>query len=734
MTKRVISKRVAGGLVLFVGLALGLVVLAAPKPKSAASQPKPAAPQPRPAAPQDELARATAELDTFERKTNSAAGADADPALALASADKKLRVVEATTLDRVKSFAQLEANAKLLADVKTKLSFAKKPKGAAKGAPAEAIEPLEKRRSGALEASLLLEVDYLVGAYFGFADESRADALLSGAPDVRVSRAKKNLTLLQSPAGKARAKDLALQLKEEPRQVYQSLGLEAFAALQRGALAGAADPAGACKKTNKDELAWEILTLQAAIQVAMSRSLPSIVVAAAMPHHGSADTAGDVKRALFGTVLGTAAAVEAMKACVERSSTALAPAGAGSLARTVLSSALPAEKLRLELFALGEGFGPNLEIQAAAAAAKAHRADFDKHARNGASALQRHKSAVLAAKGASVDPKNLLTARHELSGAHTSGVALVKQRAQLRKLEDEAMGFLGSLDQAAVAAKSGLKQGRDANTALGALLAKQARDAFNDPAARVATTRGTAIGRKAADVIAYADGVLTAARTSIQKMVGRVGAGTLAGYPARVAQAQKDDAAIALRLQTVADQLKEADALASPLKPPVSKPSDAKSNAALVQPRGCEIRNVDWKNFEYADRMNGGGVKVKNGVGPAVQDGFPNPSVGAAALGDLNGNGRAEAYVPLDWQGYGPRGTNHLEVRVYEVDDQCSLQSIETIGGAQGNGRISGKSYEFEWSNIGYDPQAGPIEVRTRDTYAFVNGKLKRTKSVVVSQ
>jgi hypothetical protein len=682
---------------------------AAPKSKAAPAQKAAAAPAP------DELDRATAELDAFNRKTNGAAGSDADANLALQSVELQLKVVELTTAPRVKSSAQLEQNLARLADVKLKLGQAKKPKKGGAPAPAATLTALEQRRAAALEWALLLQATQLIDPATLYA-LGAAEVLHTGRVESQWATIKRNLGQVQSANAKAMARELEELAKHNgwPKQ-HVGLGTTTFGAITAGSLGEGPD---ACRKQGKDELAWALLDLQAATQIAMTKAPPNVVVAERMPHHDAGTPAGvarDVKRALFGGVLQTAKSVEGMKGCAQTAAAPRAPAGAGAHVRTLLVAAMAAEPLE-ELvtstgYAVMEVVGPASLVwpSKVAALAKTDRAELDKRAQSGGAALTRYKAAVQKSKDGKVDPKDIVLARDELRAAKAAGLSATGRRAQVRKLEDQMMGPLTAADRAIAGAKEGMKTGKEAQKQLDTLLAQNARDAGQDAVKKAAAARASAIGKRAPDVIAYADGRIAEARTALQKHVTKAGIGSVADYPKRLAQAEKEDAAITQRLQTIEAQLKELGTL-------------FQQDSAR-----CDVRKVDWQNskYDFATLKNGSGGECKMTSGDSGMEFETGETFSflSAEYGDLDGDGAIEALVQIQGGGCGRGSISVDHVHVYGVDAKCALVRRASADFEQCSKRkLAGKTLQVDVNECSWDGKKN----KPKESWSFKAGKLEK--------
>jgi hypothetical protein len=95
--------------------------------------------------------------------------------------------------------------------------------------------------------------------------------------------------------------------------------------------------------------------------------------------------------------------------------------------------------------------------------------------------------------------------------------------------------------------------------------------------------------------------------------------------------------------------------------------------------------------------------------------------LGNVSYDDLNGNGSAEAYVPIQGPG-GPRGSLHLTVHVYEVDKGCVAKLIANLDGGPyaDDGAIKGKAYVIERSQLGEMGMPGDEETVK---FVFKGGK-----------
>jgi len=686
----------------------GFAGVASGKPRPQAATPKA---QAVPAV--DELTRANSELQAFNQRTNDAAGADSSPALALESADRQLKVVEATTRDRITGgTAQLEKNLARLADVKQKLTWAKSPKGGSKAASSAESSALEQRRSSAFDAAILLEAQFELETHFGLMDEAMqplggplfwVDAVQSDAAGLGLAKQKKNLALVQSVAAKSRASELLGRFSGLDNEARTLLGGHTYPAISQMHF-GDSDTeelAATCKRISKDDLAWELVLLESATKSIMDKTTPTSIVPAQGEHWEDNNVVA--YRVLHGDLLAAANAIEAATRCNEHSQNPLAPGGAGALLRTSLSygSAAAAANGTIGQAVADYRMGgqPNVQTQLVGDN-RSKRDAFSKHAHAGASALSKYKAALASAKGTRPDSKPLELARAELDNAVTLSSALLAGRKEAREQDTEFATTVAQAEQAVSKATRLAKPGRDASTQMRALLAKQASATTKDETELALRRRSAAVLARMQEVVTRADAALASASSQISTFAKASMVGPSAANAARIAALNTEDSAIASELATAKVQAKEVDTLFN--TPPPGKATK------------CDIRDAKIGNREMPNAPS---------IGP---QGFG--SVEQMDYADTDGNGRLEAFARFHGQSNGNMSGDVASVDVFEMSPACIPQHLGGFDlGYQSEATMVHGTYVVDSIELDQvDPSRPGKKVHAE--FRVVNGKLKQVK------
>lgn len=189
------------------------------------------------------------------------------------------------------------------------------------------------------------------------------------------------------------------------------------------------------------------------------------------------------------------------------------------------------------------------------------------------------------------------------------------------------------------------------------------------------------------------------------------------------AQAPLTASAGAAANQESAGNATSAKAIAAPVRQSSSSAPSAPVPASPVKDP-CDIRRTDWSNFTY------GKDKLKDGVKPynshdESQGGyqlFPDE----ITYGDLNKNGKPEAYVPL---GACAPDFCSRTIWIFENDKAChphQLFKLEAGGAGGAGGSVVGDRYVFKRKMNPNDETLKQVEVQ------YIGGHFKETKVTVI--
>jgi len=155
--------------------------------------------------------------------------------------------------------------------------------------------------------------------------------------------------------------------------------------------------------------------------------------------------------------------------------------------------------------------------------------------------------------------------------------------------------------------------------------------------------------------------------------------------------------------------------------------SPAKSGDAGSATGACDIRKVDWSNFNYPGIVNLRRGTGSDGAGGSMDD----CSFDGVDYGDLDANGLTEAYAVIRCSPGGTASSDHATVAVLEMRPPCALHDLGTIdAGWQATGKVAGRSYVVERPYTkGSEPSCCPTG-QQRETFRLSGGKW--TSSVVV--
>lgn len=155
--------------------------------------------------------------------------------------------------------------------------------------------------------------------------------------------------------------------------------------------------------------------------------------------------------------------------------------------------------------------------------------------------------------------------------------------------------------------------------------------------------------------------------------------------------------------------------------------SPAKAGDAGSAAGACDLRKVDWSNFNYPGIVNLRKGTGSDGAGGSTDD----CSLDGVDYGDLDANGLTEAYAVIRCSPGGTASSDHATVAVLEMRPPCALHDLGTIvAGWQATGKVAGRSYVVERPYAkGSEPSCCPTG-QQRETFRLSGGKW--TSSVVV--
>jgi hypothetical protein len=170
----------------------------------------------------------------------------------------------------------------------------------------------------------------------------------------------------------------------------------------------------------------------------------------------------------------------------------------------------------------------------------------------------------------------------------------------------------------------------------------------------------------------------------------------------------------------------------APLAAAAAAPPPAPVQAAVAAPApaaagGCNLQKVDWKNFRYP-----GGVRLKDGHAQVgSEDEGEYWEFDSIAHGDLNRNGKPEAFVLLASNPSGGNAYPSGSLFVFEPDAGCKPRHQVTIltGDMSRIASVTGDALVIErpfWKPD--DSRADPSEQETA-RYQFVSGQYRQTGS-----
>jgi hypothetical protein len=320
--------------------------------------------------------------------------------------------------------------------------------------------------------------------------------------------------------------------------------------------------------------------------------------------------------------------------------------------------------------------------------------------------------------------ESLRTAKTEYGEVGRVGAALFTDGAALRRADDEAAQQSEAATGAASQAKSSSKDAQEQAKAV----AKQAQDsaqAAKKDKSNAATQ--AALGLKAEADLARADAkeaqaAATAADQEASKSRTLSGLGTAQAYAAKKAAADKDEDKLKTNLESARRTLKEVDAALDAQSPLI---------------KGCDLRNVDWKNMTYPWYPYGTKEKPLK-----LTDGFyvcdeehaedcPQmaPSIETPLFGDLAGDGSQNVAVEISIE--------FPELQFYDVmffgkEADCHLRFLgstprqTTNGAIQGHAYVADLPYAKRGESMGLGSETGVEHVEWR----LIKGKLKQTVDV----
>ena len=318
----------------------------------------------------------------------------------------------------------------------------------------------------------------------------------------------------------------------------------------------------------------------------------------------------------------------------------------------------------------------------------------------------------------------LQTAKKEYAEVLKAGAALSKYNAALQRAEEDANRKNDAASEAAASAKGVAREAQE-NAKTDSKLAKDSDDLAKKQKTDTAAKAAQAMKAHAETVNADAKEAQAASAAAEQEAGKSRALFGLAGpaFAAKKAVAQKDDAKLKADLEAA-----QRTALV------VERELNLQSPAI----KGCDLKNVDFKNMSYPWIPYGSAAKpLKLTNGSYVCDeanesdcpGTP-PGIEEALIGDLVGDGSQHAVVQIF---EGSTDAPAWEILFFVKDADCHLRLLKDEPYTSRTGEITGHTfaadlvYAKKGQNIGFGDATGLMHSEWR----VVKGQVKRTDKIV---
>jgi len=355
---------------------------------------------------------------------------------------------------------------------------------------------------------------------------------------------------------------------------------------------------------------------------------------------------------------------------------------AESLARTATADAADLENAKQAVSEARAKLEPLLDnLKQSSATLKAGLVDFAKEREAARAAYAKYHLADSTPGSANL-PEQRLALKNQIGGLQDHASALAKEQASFVGLHAQLASLLSELHATSVGAAASLRDLREANNMIDALVLAEARakGASSDVATLRTLAEKSAAALKAAQLASTTIGSGARALANL--------APSAAASTAALAQSNKDRQKLEKDSGAFTPWLTEVEAA-------LKKSADRhRLGAPSAKANHCDIEQVDFRNFEYP---NSSPAHYKNGK--AADKGFADnpdaPSVARVEYSDLNADGKKEAIVFLKMPLMGPHESSWGELHFFELDDRCLVQELARFSGGITPGEANGRSYSY---------------------------------------